>query len=328
MSKYQFYTVDVFTNRAFGGNPLAVFTDARGLNDGTMQRLARELALSETTFVLPPVDATNDFRVRIFTPAQELPMAGHPTIGTAYVLAANNLFKSSSSNNDGITARDANVKLRTTMVKLEEGVGTIPVKIEWVANESGAASVWRPGFIEMSQPTPTFGARFEDVAVIAEMLSLDRSDIAADASPLEVVSCGVPFLIVPVKTLDAMRRIRFRTDVWQRALQDFATDSVFVFTLETEQVTSGAHSRMFAPAMNIIEDPATGSAQGPLGCYLVRHKLLSSQNGILEFMSEQGIEMGRPSFVRVLIEHNAGVVTGVRVGGECVAMSAGYFEID
>lgn len=327
MARYLFYTVDVFTDRAFGGNPLAVFTDARGLNDGTMQRLARELALSETTFVLPPVDETNDFLVRIFTPAQELPMAGHPTVGTAYVLAANDLLASSR-----MAERDADGKLRTT-IKFEEGVGTIPVTIEWRGSESemiGVKSATRgnvPGFIEMSQPAPTFGARFEVIAQIAKMLSIDEADIRNDL-PVEVVSCGVPFLFVPVKTLDAMRRIRFRTDVWQQTLHDFETDSVFVFTLETEHVGTSAHCRMFAPAMNIIEDPATGGAQGPLGCYLVRHKLLGDDDGFLEFMSEQGVEMGRPSFIRVRIEHCAGVVTGVRVGGECVPMSAGYFEID
>jgi trans-2,3-dihydro-3-hydroxyanthranilate isomerase len=145
-----------------------------------MQRIAKELNLSETTFVLPPQDAANDYRVRIFTPGEELPMAGHPTVGTTFILAREHMIE-----------RGADM----TTIKLEEAVGTIPVNIEWRDGEAG--------FIQMRQPLPTFGARVEDVGAVAEMLSVEPRDIAETNLPIEVVSCGVPFLFVPLRSLAA-----------------------------------------------------------------------------------------------------------------------------
>jgi len=309
MRKLRYHLVDVFTDRQFGGNPLAVFTNGRGVSAETMQTIAKELNLSETTFVLPPEDASNDYRVRIFTPGQELPMAGHPTVGTTFVLAREHLIERGA---DGTA----------TEIKLEEGVGTIPVRIEWRADGGGA------GFIEMRQPLPTFGPRVENVAAVAEMLSIAESEIAETNLPLEVVSCGVPFLYVPVKSLRAVQSIKFRVDMWERELQDIVPPEVFVFTREVEFESSTVHSRMFAPGMSIYEDPATGGASGPLGCYLVRHGVLPC-DGEVEFTSEQGIEMGRPSFIKIKIARREGEeITGVRVGGECRFMGEGYLEIE
>src|SRR5436190_2912936 len=192
MNSRAYHLVDVFTDRAFGGNPLAVFLDGKGMSDGLMQAVAKEFNLSETTFVLPPQNPSNDFRVRIFTPAQELPMAGHPTVGTTFVQTRAGLVKPAPS--------------RTT-ITLEEGVGPIPVAIDWKDGQ--------PSFIEMQQPLPEFDSPIEDRAGIAEMLSLELEAIREDL-PIQVVSCGVPFLFVPVKTLEAIRRIRFRTDVAER----------------------------------------------------------------------------------------------------------------
>src|SRR2546423_2661366 len=189
MSSRAYHLVDVFTDRAFGGNPLAVFLDGNGLSDALMQAIAKEFNLSETTFVLPPRDPANDFRVRIFTPADELPMAGHPTVGTTFVLTRAGLVAPGNGR---------------TNITLEEGVGPIPVAIDW---KDGQAF-----FIEMQQPLPEFGSPIEDRAGVAEMLSLEKEAVRADL-PIQVVSCGVPFLFVPVKTLEAMRRIRFRIDV-------------------------------------------------------------------------------------------------------------------
>ncbi|PYS31589.1 MAG: PhzF family phenazine biosynthesis protein [Acidobacteria bacterium] len=284
MRKLRYRLLDVFTNRAFGGNQLAVFTDVSGLSSQTMQSIARELNLSETTFVLQPEDRANDYRVRIFAPALELPMAGHPTIGTSFVLAMDRLVERSE---------------RINRLKLEEGVGTIAVNLEW---ENG-----HPAFIEMTQPLPTFGSHFEDASA---------------------VSCGVPFLFVPLRDLETVRGIRFRLDVWERVLRDFEAPHVFVFTRETEAQGSTVHSRMFAPASGISEDPATGGASGPLGCYLVRHKVLSPAR-LTECVSEQGMEMGRPSFIKIRIEQNEeGEISAVRVGGRCHSMGEGYLGID
>jgi trans-2,3-dihydro-3-hydroxyanthranilate isomerase len=309
MRKLRYQLVDVFTNRQFGGNPLAVFTNGRGIRVETMQAIAKELNLSETTYVLPPADAGNDYRVRIFTPGQELPMAGHPTVGTTFVLAREHMIERGE---DGAE----------TEIKLEEGVGTIPVRIRW---QSGAA-----GFIQMRQPLPTFGERVEDVCVVAEMLSIAPEEIALTNLPLEVVSCGVPFFYVPVKSLRAVQRIKFRVDVWEDKLKAVVPPGVFVFTREVEFANSTVHSRMFAPGMGVWEDPATGGASGPLGSYLVRHGVVASGNGgdVAEFTSEQGIEMGRPSFIKIRIEREGGEITDVRVGGECRFMGEGYLEIE
>jgi trans-2,3-dihydro-3-hydroxyanthranilate isomerase len=300
MNSRTYHLVDVFTDRAFGGNPLAVFLDGNGLSDALMQAIAKEFNLSETTFVLPPRDPANDFCVRIFTPADELPMAGHPTIGTTFVLTRAGLVRPGAER---------------TSITLEEGVGPIPVAIDW---ENGQAS-----FIEMQQPLPKFGPPVDDRAGVAEMLSLETEAIRVDL-PIQVVSCGVPFLFVPVKTLDAMRRIRFRIDVEERL--SLPSKNIFVFTTETQYPGSNVHSRMFSPSLGVSEDAATGGATGPLGCYLVRHCVIASE-GELRCVSEQGIEMGRPSFLHIRIRHAAGEITAVHVGGTCCYMGSGQLEL-
>ena len=300
MNSRAYHLVDVFTDRAFGGNPLAVFLDGKGMSGGLMQAIAKEFNLSETTFVLPPQNPANDFRVRIFTPSAELPMAGHPTVGTTFVLTRAGLVRPGTG--------------RTT-ITLEEGVGPIPVAIDW---KNG-----KPSFIEMQQPLPEFGSPIENRTAIAEMLSLEPEAIRDDL-PIQVVSCGVPFLFVPVKTLEAIRRIRFRIDVAERLKTP--AGNTFVFTMETEFPGSGVHSRMLAPLLGVAEDAATGSANGPLGCYLVRHNVLASENE-LRVVSEQGIEMGRPSFLHIRIRHAGDEITAVHVGGSCCYMGSGQLEL-
>jgi trans-2,3-dihydro-3-hydroxyanthranilate isomerase len=301
MKQMHYSLVDVFTNRPFGGNQLAVFPDARGLTAETMQALAKELNLSECAFVFPAQDAACDYRVRIFTPAVELPMAGHPTVGTAFVLV-----------NEGIIQ----LAQPETTLNFEEGVGVVPVTL--FAREGQLQ------LIQMRQPLPTFGPLFHDREAIAHLLSLDLSLLDATL-PLEVVSCGVPFLFVPVKSLEAIRVIRFRLDVWERVLRDFAAPHVFVFTREVVFPDSTVHSRMFAPAMGIAEDPATGAASGPLGCYLVRHRVVQSGGaGSSQMVSEQGFEIGRPSLVQVKIETDGQRITDVSIGGQCYFIGKGW----
>jgi trans-2,3-dihydro-3-hydroxyanthranilate isomerase len=302
MRRLHYHLVDVFTDRAFGGNPLAVCTNGRGLTTETMQAIAKEFNLSETTFVLPPDDPAHDWRVRIFTPGAELPMAGHPTVGTSFVLAREHLVR-----------RDE----RETNIVLEEGVGPVPVRIEFRGGE--------PSFAEMSQPLPSFGPRVSDARAVAEMLSLDERDIDTEL-PLEVVSCGVPFLYVPLRSLDAARRARPRADLMERVARDGVPPQTFVFAREVEHEGSTVHSRMFAPNFGITEDPATGGASGPLGCYLVRHRLVACDTSA-EIVSEQGIEMGRPSFIWIRIERSGEKFTAVRVGGQCHFMGEGFIEV-
>jgi trans-2,3-dihydro-3-hydroxyanthranilate isomerase len=303
MRKLSYHLVDVFTERAFGGNQLAVCTDGRGLSTELMQAIAKEFNLSETTFVLPPEDSSNNYRVRIFTPGSELPMAGHPTVGTSFILARERMIEVGGDE---------------TTIRLEEGVGTIPVQLNFKNGQLDL--IW------MQQLLPTFGPRIEDVRGIAEMLSIAPDDIE-ESLPIEVVSCGVPFLYVPLKTLQAARSIKFRLDVWERMMGNLGISEIFVFTKETELDGSSVHSRMFAPALGIHEDPATGAASGPLGCYLVRYKVLpTSQRS--EFTSEQGIEIGRPSIIKIVIEQEAGEISRVRIGGRCVFMGEGHLEIE
>src|SRR5829696_7682054 len=303
MRRLHYHLVDVFTDRAFGGNPLAVVTNGRGVDDETMQSVAKEFNLSETTFVLPPDDPRHDWRVRIFTPSSELPMAGHPTVGTAFVLAREHLIPRGG---------------RETNIIFEEGVGPVPVRVEFENGE--------PSFAEMSQPLPTFGPRLSDAGAVAAMLSLGAEDVD-DRLPLEVVSCGVPFLFVPLRSLGAARRARPRADLIERASDEHGVPpEVFVFTREVEGAGSTVHSRMFAPGMGITEDPATGAASGPLGCYLVRYGLVACDPAA-DIVSEQGIEMGRPSYVRIRIERRGEEITAVRVGGQCHFMGEGFIEI-
>jgi len=302
MREHHFHWVDVFTDRAFGGNQLAVFTDGQGVPPELMQQLAKEFNFSEITFVLPPKNPDNDFWVRIFTPAAEMDMAGHPTVGTAFVLAREGLIDTSGDE---------------TRIVFEEGVGDIPVAVQW---EDGA-----PTTIWMTQPLPQFGPYYPDRAAIADMLSLEASDIAADL-PLEVVSCGVPLLFVPLKDLRAIRNLKFRQDVWKRTLKGSDAELVFVFTQETEREGSTVHSRMFAPSLNIPEDPATGAASGPLGCYLVRHGLVGP-DGAQSIVSEQGFEMGRPSIIHIQIDHAGEAITGVRIGGQTVYVGQGTIQL-
>jgi trans-2,3-dihydro-3-hydroxyanthranilate isomerase len=302
MRRLHYHLVDVFTDRAFGGNPLAVCTNGRGVETETMQAIAKEFNLSETTFVLPPADPRHDWHVRIFTPGHELPMAGHPTIGTSFVLAREHMIR-----------RDA----PETNIVLEEGIGPVPVRVEFKDGE--------PVFAEMSQPLPRFGPRVTDARAAAAMLSLGADDVDAEL-PIEVVSCGVPFLFVPLRSLDAARRARPRADLMEQAAGDGVPPEVFLFTREVENEGSTVHSRMFAPGLGITEDPATGGASGPLGCYLVRHGVVACDPAA-EIVSEQGIEMGRPSFIRIRIEQRGGDINAVRVGGQCRFMGEGFIEI-
>lgn len=275
--------LDVFTDRPFGGNQLAVFPDGRGIDDGTMQRIATELQLAETTFVLPPTSSDADHRVRIFTPAKELPFAGHPTLGTAFVLM------------DG----------RDGIIRLEEGVGTIPV-------------TFRDGFGQMVQRLPTFAAAQIDVAEAARALSIEPDAIRRDL-PLEVGSAGVPFVFVPLRDLDAVRRAKPRPGVLDT--------SAYLFALGGETPGTHVHGRMFGFGVGIAEDAASGSAQGPLGAYLVRHGVVTAA-ATARIRSEQGFEMGRPSMIDIEINVAAGEIVTVRVGGRCVAMGGGWLDIE
>ncbi|SEN45933.1 PhzF family phenazine biosynthesis protein [Lihuaxuella thermophila] len=301
MASLKYILLDVFTNQRFGGNPLAVFEEKKSLDSGLMQKIANELNLSETVFIFPPGDQAKKKKIRIFTPQIELPVAGHPTVGTAFLLASENWIETAEGANEWI---------------LEEEVGDIHVIVH---KEQGKITR-----AEMKQPIPAFGDVYADRQKAADLLSLSADDLA-EGLPVQTVSSGVPFLYIPVRTLDAMKRIKFRNDVWKQSFAGHPdTQHIFAFTLETVHPGSTVHGRMFAPAMGIAEDPATGNASGPLGAYLIEHSLLTpNENGIYTIRSEQGIEMGRPSFIDITIKKSGDVYEEVKIGGSCVKVGEG-----
>jgi trans-2,3-dihydro-3-hydroxyanthranilate isomerase len=304
MQKYSYHLVDVFTDQPFGGNQLAVFLSGQHLTAEQMQRIARELNLSETTFVLPAKDDANDFWVRIFTPSIEMQIAGHPTVGTAYVLAKEG-FIDADEDEDSVT------------VKFEEGVGVIPVKLEF--------SDGIPSIITMFQPIPRFDKVYENRDFIAQMLSISADDLLSNY-PVRNLYNGQTFTYIPVKSLDVIKRVKLHLDLWEQHYAEAPAklSGVFVFTPETERPDSYVHSRMFAPPLGIPEDPATGAASGPLGCYLVKYGLAPAGH----IIGEQGFEMGRPSIIHITIEQMGEDFTLVGVGGQSVAVGEGYFYDD
>ena len=301
MAGYAYHLVDVFTDKKLAGNQLAVLPDAQGLTTEMMQALAREFNLSETAFVTPP-EVGGDFRVRIFTPEIEMPFAGHPTIGTAYVLARE--------------GRIAATESAQTSVHFEENIGTIPVTVEWHGG--------MPHKIMMDQLIPQHGAQFFNHEAIARMLSLRTEQIRRDV-PMEVVTSGLPFLYVPLENLEAIQSISFRTDVWEQLLKGTDGPNVYLFTMETLHSDSTVHSRMFAPGLGILEDPATGAACGPLGSYLVKHNLIGDTSQPI--INEQGYEMGRPSRIVIQVTRDGSAISRVQVGGQCVAVGSGMLEL-
>ena len=277
---YRYRVVDVFTTQPLEGNQLGVFPDSSGLDDTTMKKIAKELNLAETTFVSPASQPDCAARVRIFTPAREMPFAGHPTIGTSFVLL-----------DEGIVPKGSQ------SFALEEGVGPVAVRVE--AGE-------RP-MIWLRTPLITIGKTY-DRTLCAQVLGLAPSDLA-DAAP-EIASAANPAVFVPVKDKQAVDRAGLDAG-GLATLKDQDNESIFVFVFTP--TPEGAYSRMFAPEHGVLEDPATGSATGPLAAYMMRHGLVSSTDGT-RFVSEQGTKMGRRSFLHVQIHGERGA-RGIEVGG-------------
>jgi trans-2,3-dihydro-3-hydroxyanthranilate isomerase len=298
MRKRSFVIADVFTERRFGGNQLAVFTDGEGLDAATMQDIAREMNYSETTFLLPPTEG-GDYHVRIFTPAQELPFAGHPCVGTGHVIVADRMKEWG----EGLTS-----------VTLETGVGPIRVTVQ---TQSG-----RAGHTTMTQPLPQVKATFSDRERLARSLSLDTTDLAD--LPVEAIYNGITVMIVAAASMSAVERIRVDAGRLEEISREVGAETVLVFSRETMQPTSDLHCRVFAPAAGVIEDAATGSANGPLGFYVVRHGLVAPSPSA-KIISEQGFEMKRPSLLHIDIETDGKTreVIAVRVGGGVVITGRG-----
>ncbi len=298
----RYVTVDVFTDRMFGGNPLAVVLDSAGLSTGQMQSVAREFAYSETTFVLPPENPAHDARVRIFTPVQELPFAGHPNVGTAYVLARQR---------DGQSCPERFL--------FEEQAGLVPVRLLRRQDHVVGA--------ELVAPAPLSRGARHDAGAVATMLSLRQDEILTTRHQPEIVSVGLPFLAVELATRAALRRAAVDPAAMATLLPGREVAGLYAYTraVEADDGPVQIQARMFAPGDGIAEDPATGSATAAVGA--LQAALLEQPDLELDLQVGQGTDMGRPSLLSVSVVKARGRVRETRVGGSCVPVMHGRFHL-
>jgi trans-2,3-dihydro-3-hydroxyanthranilate isomerase len=299
----RYFTADVFTDRRFGGNQLAVFPDAREIPADLMQPIAREFNYSETTFVLPPDDPSHTAKVRIFTPGGELQFAGHPTVGTAHVLA--------STGRVPLTGAE-------TRIVFEEGVGPVPVVIRSANGTPTFAQLSAAKLPEVGSPPPSR-------ETLAAMLSLTTDDVVDGKLSSRALSCGTPFLFIPLRDRGAVGRSKLKLDLWESALRGYLTNKVMVYTMDAELPGNHVRARMYAPSIGVSEDPATGSACVALSGYLA--EVDPRADGTLTWNVEQGFEMGRPSILEIEADKKAGKVTAARVGGKTVLVCEGTMTI-
>jgi len=288
-----FYQVDVFSDKLFGGNPLAVFLRGEDFKETQLQQVAREMNLSETTFIFPPSIPEADFDIRIFTPEKEIPFAGHPTLGTAYVLSHTGLISSSQKK-----------------MRLNFKAGLIPVNLE--ENEQ----------IFMTQPKGKILQTFPDIERVANTLGLNANNIQTNL-PIQSVSTGFPALLVPINSLRGMQRINLNLPLLKELLNEAGVDMIYPFTRETIELSNSIHVRGFAPFIGIPEDPATGSVAGALGYYL-NDKNAEEK----EFLIEQGLEMKRPSNIFVKITSTQGKENLICVGGIIKPVIKGFLSVE
>lgn len=298
MRKFSYYLIDVFTNNIFGGNPLAVFPEATGLADGEMQLIAAELNLSETTFVFPSDKPPAKFRVRIFTPIMELRLAGHPTVGTHFVLAGLGRYE---------------LREPETRVHQEVKAGILPVDL--------LMSSGRVNMVRMTQAPPEFLKTADDFARVAQAVGLKRDDLLTSPSP-QVVSTGEPQLMIPVKSRAALSRMIINKAELRQLCDELETTMAYLFALEAFDAAAATHGR-FASAHFDFEDPATGSASGGMAAYLVHYGLMPAANGIANWLHEQGHFMNRPSQIHITVHGRQGAVEIVQVAGAVVNVGRG-----
>jgi trans-2,3-dihydro-3-hydroxyanthranilate isomerase len=296
----RYVTVDVFTDRAFGGNPLAVVLDAGGLSTAQMQAIAIEFNYSETTFVLPPRDPAHDAQVRIFTVTREIPFAGHPNVGTAFVLATQ--------------APNA-----PTQLKFEEKAGLVPVEI---LTEDG-----RVVGAELTAPQTLKKLTSFSVEQAATCISLTAADIRTDRHPPQIVSVGLPFLVVEVASRHALRRARPDASAFARTFPCDGSDAVYFYTRDVPAAEAcDLQARMFHPGSSgLSEDPATGSATVAAAALLA--DLAGERDGELKLRIGQGVDMNRPSLLLTRVVKRNGVVASAHVGGACAQMMEGSFRL-
>jgi len=299
----RYITTDVFSGVRFGGNQLAVIPDASGIPEELLLPICREFNYSETTFLYPPEHPGHTRRVRIFTPGGEVPFAGHPTVGTAVVLAATGAIPLSEG---------------ATRIVLEEQVGPVPVVIRGVHAGGGWAQLSAAKLPEIGPPVPSR-------SMLAKMLGLGTDDILATSERPQAVSCGLPFLIVPLSSVAAVGQARVSVDRWEETLANAWASMIWVYAADAEGGDRHYRARMFAPGISVPEDPATGSAAVTFAGYLAARA--RTRTGTLAWTIDQGVEMGRPSRLEIEADKADGAITALRVGGEAVLVSEGVMTL-
>jgi trans-2,3-dihydro-3-hydroxyanthranilate isomerase len=300
MTSYRYYTCDVFTDTRFGGNPLAVLPDAAGLSDERMQRIAREFNFSETSFVFP-AESGHTRTVRIFTPAREVPFAGHPNVGTAFVLAT---IGALGEIRDELT------------VTFEEQAGLVAVLIRSEKGRVTSCELAAPQRLSLGDALP--------VPVVAAAVSLESADVVVATHEPQVASVGLPFVITELRNRAALERARFDLAAADAVAARAPRPSLYVYTREAGDFD--VRARMFAPLSGVSEDPATGSASCALAGLLAHHGRQAS--GEFRWRIAQGVEMGRPSTLVARARTKDGVVTGTWVGGPSVLVTEGSIHLD
>ena len=304
-----FHTLDVFTDSTFGGNPLGLFPSAAQLPTELMQRIAREMNLSETVFLGPPETDQGTARVRIFTPNVEVPFAGHPTVGTAVFLAHQLLARQSAV---------SKTNTAELTIILEENVGAVPVDVQ-IEDGEPVFGRFTTAMLPEHRESP------HSCQDLARMVGLSPEDVCPDGLYPEMVSCGLAYHIVPVRTIAAVRKASLDMALWKTMLADSWAHHVYLVCMEAEGEEADIRVRMFAPGSGVAEDPATGSAAAALGGYL--SKLDASEDGSLSWTVEQGIEMDRPSLIYVEADRSYGTTSAVRVGGRAILVSSGTMRV-
>lgn len=294
MLPYIFYIVDVFAEEKYAGNQLAVFRQGNEISDADMQRFAKEMNYSETTFILSEEERDEGYDVRIFTPENELPFAGHPTLGTAFII------------------QKEIIQEPVALVNLNLKVGQIPVSFTY--NNGEADLLW------MKQKAPTFGEVLDEEA-LAQVLAIDRNDID-ERFPIEEVSTGVPDIIVPLKTLEAVKKVEIAIDKYYALIKNYQAKAILVFCPEALNKENALHVRFFADYYGVPEDPATGSANGCLAGYLVKNRYFGENQ--IDIRVEQGYEIGRPSLLYLKAEDKDKEIE-VHVGGRVILVAEGKF---
>lgn len=299
-----FHTLDVFTDRRFAGNPLAVIHGADGLDTARMQTIAREFNLSESVFLMKPENPAHSAKVRIFTPATELPFAGHPTVGTAVLLAE-------------LRAADQQRDM-DSLVVLEENIGVVRVGVRLRAGAAGFAEFDVPKLPQMAGAAP-------DAELLAAAVGLEPREVGFANHRPSHYSAGVPFTFLPVASLAVIARAEIQPGHWANAFGGTRAGKLSLYTRETMSSANAFHARVFAPAAGVAEDPATGAAAAAFAGVIHRFDALPDGHHLR--IIEQGFEMGRPSHISVSMDVGGGRLNTVRIGGGALRVSSGRIKV-